>query len=92
MKAVKENVEKAKRVTKTLVSLGGTFMIGGLEIGLYLAKTIQDLPGDKKYQPIMIFLTDGYPNIGLSSTGLITDVVSTNKSIITFFTSLNSFR
>ncbi|XP_018570352.1 inter-alpha-trypsin inhibitor heavy chain H3 isoform X2 [Anoplophora glabripennis] len=57
---------------------GTTFMIGGLEVALYMVKDGQDKVTDKssKYQPIMVFLTDGYPNIGCGSTSEITRIVT----------------
>ncbi|XP_018570732.1 inter-alpha-trypsin inhibitor heavy chain H4-like isoform X2 [Anoplophora glabripennis] len=73
VKGVKENLDKAKRITDKLLAIGGTFMIGGLEVSLYLAKLIQER---KKYQPIMIFLTDGQPNVGLSSEDEIVKIVT----------------
>ncbi|XP_018570736.1 inter-alpha-trypsin inhibitor heavy chain H4-like isoform X2 [Anoplophora glabripennis] len=73
-RATKDNLYKAKQVTDKFYSSGGTFMIGGLEMALYLAKITQD--SEKKYQPIMIFLTDGQPNIGLSNEEEIVKIVT----------------
>ncbi|XP_018575083.1 inter-alpha-trypsin inhibitor heavy chain H4-like [Anoplophora glabripennis] len=67
---------KAKRLIDSLRADGGTNMIGGLEAALYLVKIGQDHPNDKKCQPIIIFLTDGLPNIGIYSTESITDIVT----------------
>ncbi|KAJ8920664.1 hypothetical protein NQ315_004803 [Exocentrus adspersus] len=71
-----QNLEKTKRVLNSLYAMGGTYMIGGLETALYLAKAVQDHPSEKSYQPLMIFLTDGEPNVGLGSTEEITRLVT----------------
>ncbi|XP_018575685.1 inter-alpha-trypsin inhibitor heavy chain H4 isoform X2 [Anoplophora glabripennis] len=67
---------KANRVIDSLRAYGMTNIIGGLEAALYLAKVRQDHPSDKKYQPVIIFLTDGDPNVGVYSTQTITNIVT----------------
>lgn len=67
-------IQKAKNVVDMLRATSSTHIIGGLETALYLVKL-----GKKKYeshQPIIVFLTDGQPNVGISDTDQITDVVS----------------
>lgn len=85
-------INKAKNVVQKMPAEGSTFMIGGLEMALYMIKVGQDKIIDKslKYQPIMIFLTDGQPNIGYSSPPEIVQTVcnffkSTPKFIRIFF-------
>ncbi|XP_072391488.1 inter-alpha-trypsin inhibitor heavy chain H4-like [Diabrotica undecimpunctata] len=76
--ATKEAVEKAKKLVDNMQAGGGTHMIGGLDAGLYLVKSeIERTKGSKdQRQPLLIFLTDGEPNIGLHSTVEIIDVVT----------------
>ncbi|XP_057662727.1 inter-alpha-trypsin inhibitor heavy chain H4-like isoform X1 [Diorhabda carinulata] len=84
IQATKEAIEKARNLVNKMVATGGTFMIGGLEVGLYLAKTQKERvkDTDDKKQPIIIFLTDGQPNIGVHSTNEITKLTTRlNKDI-----------
>ena len=46
--------------------MASTNIIGGLEVGLFLIKRTEKKFPDK-YQPILIFLTDGLPNVGIDS-------------------------
>ncbi|XP_018579737.1 inter-alpha-trypsin inhibitor heavy chain H3-like isoform X2 [Anoplophora glabripennis] len=71
-------IGKAKNVVRRMPGQGSTFMIGGLEVALYMIKIGQEKIIDKssKYQPIMVFLTDGQPNIGCGSTDRITHMVT----------------
>ncbi|KAJ8939187.1 hypothetical protein NQ318_017084 [Aromia moschata] len=71
-------LQKARNVVNKLEAFGSTYIIGGLETALYLAKIGQDKvsEGDKKCQPIIVFLTDGEPNVGINSTEKITDIVT----------------
>lgn len=53
-----------------------TNIIAGLEVGLHLIKrTEEKFP--KEYQPIILFLTDGMPNVGVYSGAEITNIVIT---------------
>ncbi|XP_068904451.1 inter-alpha-trypsin inhibitor heavy chain H4-like isoform X4 [Tenebrio molitor] len=71
----KENIEKAKDIIKDKSNMGLTNIIAGLETGLFLIKRTQEnLPN--KYQPMIIFLTDGLPNVGMSSGEHITRTVT----------------
>ncbi|XP_068904458.1 inter-alpha-trypsin inhibitor heavy chain H4-like isoform X3 [Tenebrio molitor] len=75
VEATNENIEKAKNIIKDKSDLGMTNIIAGLEIGLYLIKRSQEnLPN--KYQPMIIFLTDGLPNVGMRSGDQITQTVT----------------
>lgn len=71
-------IKKAKEVVKNISANGCTFMIGGLETGLYLVKMGQQKNKDKdqKLQPIIVFLTDGEPNVGIHSKDQIVELVS----------------
>ncbi|XP_072391487.1 inter-alpha-trypsin inhibitor heavy chain H4-like [Diabrotica undecimpunctata] len=76
--ATKEAVEKAKKLVDNMQAGGGTHMIGGLDAGLYLVKSEIERTKESNDQrhPLVIFLTDGQPNIGLHSTVEIIDVVT----------------
>ncbi|XP_072393627.1 inter-alpha-trypsin inhibitor heavy chain H4-like isoform X1 [Diabrotica undecimpunctata] len=76
--ASQPNIAKAKKLVSNMIATGGTYMIGGLETGLYLIKSEMErsVGTDNKRQPIVIFLTDGQPNIGLYSTAEITKQVT----------------
>jgi Mg-chelatase subunit ChlD len=81
----KENIEKAKDIIKDKSNMGLTNIIAGLETGLFLIKRTQEnLPN--KYQPMIIFLTDGLPNVGMSSGEHITRTVR----ILNVLTSISS--
>ncbi|XP_074041441.1 inter-alpha-trypsin inhibitor heavy chain H4 isoform X3 [Leptinotarsa decemlineata] len=72
-----ETLNKAKNVIRKLVSTGVTNIIGGLETALHLVninKKAND--GKKEHQPMIIFLTDGQPNVGIYSTEEITKIVT----------------
>lgn len=71
-------INKAKNVVQKISADGSTFMIGGLEVALYMIKDGQDKVIDKnlKYQAIMLFLTDGQPNVGCSWPPQIVGTVS----------------
>ncbi|XP_044266585.1 inter-alpha-trypsin inhibitor heavy chain H4-like isoform X2 [Tribolium madens] len=75
----KENIEAAKNIIKDTSNLGMTNMIYGLEVGLFLIKRTQEKVSDK-YQPMIVFLTDGYPNVGMSDRNQITNTVTTLNS------------
>ncbi|XP_023311740.1 inter-alpha-trypsin inhibitor heavy chain H3-like isoform X2 [Anoplophora glabripennis] len=71
-------IKKAKEVVQNITATSSTFMIGGLETALYLVKTGQqnNKARDLKLQPIIVFLTDGEPNVGINSTEHITELVT----------------
>ncbi|XP_018575187.2 inter-alpha-trypsin inhibitor heavy chain H3-like [Anoplophora glabripennis] len=71
-------IKKAKEVVQSIRANGCTFMIGGLETALYLVKTGQQKNKDKdqKLQPIIVFLTDGEPNVGVYWTEEIVELVT----------------
>ncbi|KAJ8981371.1 hypothetical protein NQ317_000238, partial [Molorchus minor] len=71
-----ENINKAKNIVKNVQAGGGTFIIGGLDVALYLVKLGLKQNIQEKHQPIIVFLTDGQPNIGISSTEEIIEVIT----------------
>ncbi|XP_044268675.1 inter-alpha-trypsin inhibitor heavy chain H4-like [Tribolium madens] len=75
VKATKENVDAAKKIITDKSNLGMTNMIYGLEVGLFLIKKTQEEVSDK-YQPMIIFLSDGYPNVGMPDRIEIIDTVT----------------
>lgn len=75
MTVTQKNIGIAKTIINKFRAAGGTNIIGGLEVGLYLIKSVQQrYPG--KYQPIMVFLTDGLPSFGITNTEKILSLVS----------------
>ncbi|RZB41582.1 inter-alpha-trypsin inhibitor heavy chain H4, partial [Asbolus verrucosus] len=79
VEATKENIRKAKEIVKGRGNMGLTNIIAGLEIGLFLTKRTQE-KFPNKYQPMIIFLTDGLPNAGMRSGDEITNAVNTLNS------------
>ncbi|KAJ8965893.1 hypothetical protein NQ317_005461 [Molorchus minor] len=66
-----ETIYNAKNIIDELAAYGGTNIIAGLESALYLVKVGQESKSastDKRFQPLIIFLTDGDPNVGIGST------------------------
>ncbi|CAG9838175.1 unnamed protein product [Diabrotica balteata] len=82
--ATNESITKAKKLVSNMKAGGGTHMIGGLDAGLYLVKSEIERTKESDHQRkhLLIFLTDGQPNIGVHSTDKIIDVVTKlNKDI-----------
>ncbi|XP_063902789.1 inter-alpha-trypsin inhibitor heavy chain H4-like [Zophobas morio] len=73
--ATEENIKKAKDIVTDKSLLGNTNIIAGLEVGVFLTKRTQENKS-KKYEPMIIFLTDGLPNVGIGSTDEITNIVT----------------
>lgn len=71
-------LKKALQVINALRAYGATNIIGALETALYIVKKDQESYG-KKHQPIIVFLTDGEPNVGIGSTEQIVEIVCVNK-------------
>ncbi|KAJ8913538.1 hypothetical protein NQ315_017089 [Exocentrus adspersus] len=77
--ANRENIAKAKEVVEMIQANGSTFIIGGLETALYMIKVAQDKVSSSsgsKHQPIIVFLTDGLPNVGVNSPQGIVQMVT----------------
>lgn len=72
--ATKDNIQKAKEAIKNTYGLSLTNIIAGLEVGLYLIKRTEN-KFPKEYHPMIIFLTDGKPNVGIYSGEAITQIV-----------------
>ncbi|RZC37142.1 VIT and/or VWA domain containing protein [Asbolus verrucosus] len=60
VEATEDNIEKAKKVIKIVGYMGSTNIMEGLEVGLFLTKRTQE-KFPNKYQPMIVFLTDGLP-------------------------------
>jgi uncharacterized protein YegL len=75
IKATKENVEKATEFTNLLDALSGTNIISGLRFAIQLADEGQKSL-TKGNEPVIIFLTDGQPNVEMSSSDDIIKTVS----------------
>ncbi|KAJ8962657.1 hypothetical protein NQ318_001051, partial [Aromia moschata] len=75
----KENIEKITNIVNNMLANGGTNTIAALEIGLYVVKKVQETYKDP-YQPILVFMTDGQPNVGIAETDRIIDLVTSINS------------
>ncbi|KAJ8924359.1 hypothetical protein NQ315_007155 [Exocentrus adspersus] len=73
--ATKDNIKIATETVNSFVASGGTNIMGGLEVGLYLIRLVQEAT-PKKYQPVLIFLTDGLPNGGIDDPTRIVTLIS----------------
>nr|XP_015835590.1 PREDICTED: inter-alpha-trypsin inhibitor heavy chain H4 isoform X2 [Tribolium castaneum] len=84
-KAVRQNIEAARSTIYDKSGLGLSNPVYALEVGLFLAKRIQDnLPN--RYQPMIIFLTDSYPTVGMTSQNeIINTVTKVNNNRIPIF-------
>ncbi|XP_018562167.1 inter-alpha-trypsin inhibitor heavy chain H3-like isoform X2 [Anoplophora glabripennis] len=72
--ATSENIDIAKRIINSFNADGGTNTIGALEVGLYLVRLVQE-KHQGVYQPILIFLTDGLPSVGVENSSEIISMV-----------------
>uniref|UniRef100_A0A6P7EY96 Inter-alpha-trypsin inhibitor heavy chain H4-like isoform X1 n=1 Tax=Diabrotica virgifera virgifera TaxID=50390 RepID=A0A6P7EY96_DIAVI len=72
--ATKEAISKGKAVIEKLQDTGLTNMLGSIETGLHLVH--KELKSGSKRQPLIIFLTDGDPTMGISNTEEITKIVT----------------
>ncbi|XP_072396148.1 inter-alpha-trypsin inhibitor heavy chain H4-like isoform X1 [Diabrotica undecimpunctata] len=72
--ATKEAISKGKAVIDKLQDTGLTNMLGSIETGLHLVN--KELRTGSKRQPLIIFLTDGDPTMGISNTEEITKIVT----------------
>ncbi|XP_044254677.1 inter-alpha-trypsin inhibitor heavy chain H4-like [Tribolium madens] len=86
-----DNIKKAKKIKGDNVNMGSTNISGGLVVGLFLVRRTLEKFYEKnfatKYQPMIIFLTDGLPNVGISHPDQITKIVTkinqgTNRAAI----------
>uniref|UniRef100_A0A6P7GPK0 Inter-alpha-trypsin inhibitor heavy chain H3-like n=1 Tax=Diabrotica virgifera virgifera TaxID=50390 RepID=A0A6P7GPK0_DIAVI len=76
--ATNDSIIKAKKLVDNMETRGGTNIIGGLDAGLYLVKSHIERTeeGNNQRKHMIIFLTDGQPNIGIHSTDEIIEVVT----------------
>ncbi|XP_015836286.1 inter-alpha-trypsin inhibitor heavy chain H4 isoform X1 [Tribolium castaneum] len=91
IQVTEDNIEKAKKSKRHVVGMGCTNIIGGLVVGLFLVRRTLEKNYEKnvalKHQPMIIFLTDGLPNVGISNPDEITKLVTkinqgTNRAAI----------
>ncbi|XP_052123133.1 inter-alpha-trypsin inhibitor heavy chain H4 isoform X5 [Frankliniella occidentalis] len=79
-RANKENIEKAKEVVKQLSAYGGTNINDALKTALDCARdgarSAAMSDGDQTLEPIVLFLTDGDPTVGLTVPTRITSGIS----------------
>ncbi|XP_074037234.1 inter-alpha-trypsin inhibitor heavy chain H4 isoform X2 [Leptinotarsa decemlineata] len=73
-RATPENIQKAFRSIERMQASEGTNSIGGLEVGLSLVKSVQNK--NSVYVPIIIFLTDGQPTVGVMEIRSIVDTIT----------------
>ncbi|XP_072396150.1 inter alpha-trypsin inhibitor, heavy chain 4-like [Diabrotica undecimpunctata] len=72
--ATRAAIAKGKEVIGKLFATGLTKMLASIETGLYLVN--QELKKASRRQPLIIFLTDGEPNMGISKTDEIINIVT----------------
>uniref|UniRef100_A0A8D8XU98 Inter-alpha-trypsin inhibitor heavy chain H4 n=1 Tax=Cacopsylla melanoneura TaxID=428564 RepID=A0A8D8XU98_9HEMI len=77
IKADADNIGKAKKAIKEMDDQGGTNIIDGLRKSLEIAKVGREYFANRVEapEPIVIFLTDGEPNVEMSDTEDIIDAV-----------------
>ncbi|KAK9890514.1 hypothetical protein WA026_010590 [Henosepilachna vigintioctopunctata] len=68
--ATTENIAEAKSFVKTIGPRSLTNIFGGLEVGLFIVKKAQQ-NSSEYHQPLMVFLTDGQANVGISGSDAI---------------------
>lgn len=70
MPAHQDNIAKAKEAIKEMQDHGGTNIIDGLRKAIEMAQVGKESFANKVEmpEPIIIFLTDGEPNVEMSST------------------------
>lgn len=64
----KENVAKAEKIIDTYTPNGGTNIFEALKIAIHLNNLQSKKNKDFNKQPLIIFLTDGDPTVGVTST------------------------
>ncbi|XP_060517468.1 inter-alpha-trypsin inhibitor heavy chain H4-like isoform X3 [Cylas formicarius] len=81
--ASSENIKNAKEVVKKFEAYGGTDIQTALKIGLKIVKTNED---PKSHQPILIFLTDGEPTVGvINGQQIISTITELNTGKVPIF-------
>uniref|UniRef100_A0A6P7FF05 Inter-alpha-trypsin inhibitor heavy chain H3-like n=1 Tax=Diabrotica virgifera virgifera TaxID=50390 RepID=A0A6P7FF05_DIAVI len=75
IQATKKNIAIMTDVINSFYESGATNSIGALEVGLMAISKTQQLFPDK-YLPIMVFLTDGMPNVGPSGKTYIIETIT----------------
>lgn len=72
----KENLENANKIIDKYIPNGGTNIFEALRIAIHLNNLQLKNNKDFNKQPLIIFLTDGDPTVGVSSTEEIISKVS----------------
>jgi len=75
-----DNIQKGKSFVSNLHALSTTNIYDALKIGLHLVEITKEENTDyKNYQPIVMFLTDGEPTTGITSTErIVTEITEYN--------------
>lgn len=90
--ANKENIENGKETIRNLRASGSTDILSALIVGLHLVKLEKQAKNDNiDRQSIIMFLSDGAPNIRTSYTEGIVNTVCP-YSIVSFFKNLQRKR
>ncbi|KAJ8955624.1 hypothetical protein NQ318_001454, partial [Aromia moschata] len=72
------NIKKANEVVEKLNAFGGTDIQSALTVGLQLVEN--NLKGDKKHQPLIVFLTDGEATVGeIDNNNIINNITKSNS-------------
>lgn len=83
--ATQDAINKATEVVKKFSANGGTNIYEALKVAIHLVKTQQLKNKESPIQPLIIFLTDGEPTVGVSATDTIrTKISELNRGIPIF--------
>ncbi|KAJ9587868.1 hypothetical protein L9F63_018702, partial [Diploptera punctata] len=90
VKVTKKHIEKAKTFVNKLEATASTDIYDGLKLALNIAKLnpkkLQNQPNNKKPEPIIVFLTDGLPNVHVSNTDtIVSDITKANTKNSSIF-------
>lgn len=85
-KATQENINEATEMVQDLMAEGGTNVNEALLDGLNILQHVKDLQQSEVTAPLIVFLTDGDPTVGVTSfKKILNNVDSKNKQKIQIF-------